>query len=393
MRQLAYVGDDGQIRVVDLDLGGETEISARGRSSPEPAIVCNWPTWSPGGDRLAFFEYELAGTEVRRAVIRVAAPDGSTVAALYRLPRGGPVYMCWSPDGERMAVLIQEANELYLRVIDSQGQAITVAQGAPLYFVWQPDSRGVLVHAGGGSPGSDRARLVWVRMEGGQAIQSPVDRPPARDFRAPAWSKRRDSATFACALEDGAEIMVQHGPGEPLDTLTSTGPAPVFVWSPDGNRLAFAARSASHGGAYAGLSVYDVEDRSVSRVSDDPFLAFFWCPDGRRIVYTGGEMGGRMVKIQLIDTATGERTDLGWVRPSRDVMLLLGHFDQYSQSAHLFSPDGDELVLAASIAQELKNGSVPTVREIIVRPVTGDGTFQVKRHGRLAFWRPAGRAS
>jgi hypothetical protein len=299
--------------------------------------------------------------------------------------------MCWSPDGERLAVLVQEANDLYLRVVDSHGHSLTVAQGAPLYFVWEPDSRGLLVRVGQGGQGG-QARIVWVRLEGGQALQSPIDRPAAADFRAPAWSTRYDAATFACELEDAAEIVVQHGADAPLTPLTRTGSAPAFLWNRAGDRLAFSARSPAAGGAYAGLSVYNPDDGSVASLTDDVFMAFFWSPDGRRIVYCMGEMGGRMAKLHLLDTASGEQSELGWFRPSRDVLLMLGHFDQYSQSAHVFSPSGDEIVLAASIAQEQKNGSVPTVREIVVRPLTG-AEAQVKAHGRLAFWRPGPQTS
>jgi Tol biopolymer transport system component len=389
MRQLAYVGEDGQVRVLDLDLGQEREISAQDRfSTTDHAAVCSWPTWSPTGDRLAFFQYELAGTDVRAAVIKVAEADGSTVSEFYRLPRGGPIYMCWSPDGERLAVLVQEANELYLRVVDSHGQALTVAQGAPLYFAWEPDSRGLIVRVGQPNHG-DRARIVWIRLEGGQALQFPLDRPAAADFRAPTWSTHHNAATFACDLENAAEIVIQSGPSAQLTSLARTGPAPAFLWNREGDRLAFASRSPAAGGAYSGLSIYKVNDASLDSLTEDAFLAFFWCPDGRRILYVVGEMAGRMAKLQLLDIETHERSELGWFRPSRDVLLMLGHFDQYSQSAHLFSPDGDEIVLAASIAQELKNGSVPTVRDIVVRSVAGDEQPQVKTHGRLAFWRPA----
>ena len=68
--------------------------------------------------------------------------------------------------------------------------------------------------------------------------------------------------------------------------------------------------------------------------------------------------------------------------------MLFNHFDQYSQSANLISPDGAELVLAASRAKERENGSVPTVRQILVRPLAGAGDERPIARGRLAVWRP-----
>src|SRR5438445_8164053 len=122
MRQLAYVGEDGQIRVADLDLSSEKEVSLHGAAGAEAdhRAVCNWPTWSPSGERLAFFQYELAGDEVQRTRVCLAAADGSSTTELYPLPVGAPIYMCWSPDGERLAVLVQESRELYLRVVERQ---------------------------------------------------------------------------------------------------------------------------------------------------------------------------------------------------------------------------------------------------------------------------------
>ena len=182
--------------------------------------------------------------------------------------------------------------------------------------------------------------------------------------------------------------MLQSGPDAPHEPLTSAGNGPAFIWSNDGARLAFASRSPEFGGAYGPISVYDAGDRSVNEVTEGPSLAFFWCPDCQRLLHTGGEMGGRMMNLQVVNTASGEQASLGWVRPSRDVMLLLGHFDQYSQSVQIFSAAGDEIVLAASIAQEQVNGSVPTVRQILIRSLAGDRVQEVAARGRLAFWRP-----
>jgi Tol biopolymer transport system component len=392
MRQLAYVGEDGQIRIVDLDLNSETPILSQAPGDPQSDhhLICNWPAWSPNGERLAFFQYELVGDEVRRTSVRLASPDGSDSGEIYGLPTGAPIYMCWSPDGERLAVLVQESRELYLRVVERRNArpALTVAQGAPLYFAWHPDSHGLVINLGGAGLAPSRARMIWVRLEGGQATYATVAGSPAADFRAPAWSSWHGAATLAFTSDEGAEIVLQEGPDADRDPLATTGNGPAFIWSRDGEQLAFASRSPEFGGAYGPVSVWRAADRSTSQVTEGPCLAFFWCPDGRRLVFTGGEMGGRLMNLQCVDTASGERTNLGWVRPSRDLMLLLGHFDQYSQSAQLFSPDGNEMVLSASLAQEQVNGSVPTVRQILVRALSGEGAQEVAARGRLAFWRP-----
>jgi Tol biopolymer transport system component len=393
MRQLAYVDEDGQIRIADLDSNSETQVAPASTGDPqsEHHVICNWPVWSPAGERLAFFQYELAGDEVRRTSVRLASPDGTDEGEAYSLPSGAPIYMCWSPDGNRLAVLVQEERELYLRVVQREDHrpAVTVAQGAPVYFAWHPDSRGLVIHTGGAGLAPPRARVIWVRLEGGQATYATLAGTPAADFRAPAWSNQHGAATLAFTRDDeGSEIVLQDGPDAESETLATTGSGPAFIWSRDGARLAFASRAPEFGGAYGPISIWRGDTRSSTEVTEGPCLAFFWCPDGRRLVYTGGEMGGRLMNVQCMDTASGEHKSLGWVRPGRDFMLLLGHFDQYSQSAQLFSPDGNEMVLSASLAQEQVNGSVPTVRQILVRALSGEGVQEVAARGRLAFWRP-----
>src|SRR5204863_1001887 len=115
---------------------------------------------------------------------------------------------------------------------------------------------------------------------------------------------------------------------------------------------------------------------------------FFWSA-AARLVYVSGDLAQRTVAVRLADVAAGSSTDLGWVRPSRDLLLLFSHFDQYVQSVALVSPDGSEIALAASRAKELENGSVPTVRQILVRSLSDPRAEHAIGRGRLAFWRPA----
>jgi hypothetical protein len=99
-------------------------------------------------------------------------------------------------------------------------------------------------------------------------------------------------------------------------------------------------------------------------------------------------VGDRAVAIRAVDVDKGADIDIGWVRPSRDLFMLFSHFDQYCQSARLLSPEGTELVVAASRAKERENGSVPTARQILVRSLAGAGDERVIARGRLAVWRP-----
>ncbi|MPZ14534.1 MAG: hypothetical protein GEU73_08950 [Chloroflexi bacterium] len=391
MRQLAYIGEDGQVWVRDLDLDRDVRVSATSSATrgQETHTVCNWPTWSPDGLRLAYMRYDLAGNEVQGSAICVAVPDGSRTSEVSRATNSAPIYMCWAPDGGRLGVLMQEGEQLYLRAFDTTGRRppFTVAQGAPLYFAWHPDSRGFVAHVGvRGVAGSD-TRLVWIRMERGQVTTVPLPRPAALGFRAPSWSGRFQGATVAYDRPDGSEIAIQASPHADPVVVAEAGHGPAFVWSPSGTVLAFGSHPADSSRLYEGISVYDAEKRAVRRVSEEPALAFFWCSD-HQIIFVTGEVGDRLIGVRLVDIDSGARNELDWVRPSRDLLLLLSHFDQYYQSAHVVSPQGSELVFATSVAQERTNGSVPTLRQVLVHSLTEEGGHRVVARGRLAVWRP-----
>ena len=347
-----------------------------------------WPTWSPDGRRLAYARYELESGAVRRATIYVTAPDGSQQFAVHRSD-GLPVYFNWAPNGERLAVLVQRRGSLELEIAALEGAAApwVVARGAPLYFAWSPDSGSLLASIGGAGSGSAEGRLVWINADDG-ATSPPapqiVSHLPLTGFRVPSWAPRLGGMTVG--VDQGGTQVIGLVEGAEFRYLCPCGLAPALSWSPDGQNLAITAR-ATEDGPYEGLFIYHAPGGAVERASEVSPLAFFWCDD-HRIVCITGPIGDRVVGIRVIDIVAGTESDHGHIRPSRDLLQLFGHFDQYATSARIVSPAGDALLLAASRAQEQENGSVPTVRQILIRPLDPSEADQVVGRGRIAVWKP-----
>jgi hypothetical protein len=397
LARLAYANDEGHVVVAELagaefSISSQRDLSDRGRgaSSEGSTLVDNWPTWSPDGTRVAFVRVELAGGEVRRTGIWVVTAGGETSAEVYSSSDANPIYMAWSPDGERIGVLVQSGRSLALRVVptDSPRPPVTIAQGAPLYFAWGPDSRSIIAHIGSPGVSALAMRLVLLELRGGNATRDNLAAPPASGFRAPSW--RPGHAEFAAAYErvGGAEIAVRATPEEPARTIVETGVAPTFVWAPDGEQLAYAAREPEEAETYAGISVVSAAGSAPRKLTEEQVIAFGWSPDSRTLVSCAGGSSGRLLHLVAFEVASGSATDLGWVRPTRDLWFALGHFDQYADSMALVSSDNAQLVVAASHARDAENGVVPTVRQIIARPLTGQGPDVIVGHGRTASWAP-----
>lgn len=386
MALFAYLAEDGHVRLQDPDAGRDTALS---KEPADPGqTTCAWPTWSPDGTQLAYVRYEIEDGHVRAATVRIAEVEGSRRQEVYRSERASPIYLNWSPDARRLGLLVQEGQRLSLQVLASAGgEAIEVAQGAPLYFAWHETSQVLFSHVGPGAEGG-RARLLWTQLEGGRVVSEPFMEAPAPGFRAPVWAPHQRGMTVALTREDGSRVGICRGAEEPFEELFACAHAPAFSWSPKGEMLACGSRSSTDAGVYDGIWLYHASNGATDQIISDGTLAFFWSPDSLRLVYMTGLVGDRMVGVKSIDLATRKESDLGFVRPSRDLLLLFGHFDQYGRSAQLISPSGKELLLAASRAQERENGSVPTVRQILIRNLGAEPAERVAGRGRLAFWRP-----
>jgi Tol biopolymer transport system component len=210
-------------------------------------------------------------------------------------------------------------------------------------------------------------------------------------FQAPAWSPDGSRIALARTSDEENEIVVTDSTGanpERIGTFTSKT---AFAWSSDSTRLAYIdGVQALDAGTLGSLHVYDFET-SEEIVQDGDIVAFFWSPSGEEIAYfilrqaqaEGNSQGTEqnspvlLVELHVLDVTNGETRQLYTYRPTQQFLGILPYFDQYHQSATIWSPDNNNLVL--SFLGETGPG-------IAVVAASGKLEPRFLTQGFLAFW-------
>ncbi|HEU4325373.1 MAG TPA: hypothetical protein VFS21_19675 [Roseiflexaceae bacterium] len=226
----------GDVRMVIQRVGGG------GVREFKPAVgrrFVSSPDWSPDGKLIAF----LANDWDQPYELYVAAPDGSQVRLLTRLPNihtslSEPL---WSPDSSRIALVQNDGSDgskYSLFVINADGtglRRLTTSPGTDRDVSWSPDGRQIVFSRMDNT--TFVRKLIVLDMETG-AEQELVTGD--KDPRSPAWSP--DGATIAYTT--GLRALMLIGPDgsgrRPLFEAggdASVGVNTVHAWSPDGRQV------------------------------------------------------------------------------------------------------------------------------------------------------------
>lgn len=366
------------------------------RSIGRPGAGYAFPTFAPGGERIAAIERQ----DGRARAVVVTPPGGADGPAERQVwfddPSAPVIYLDWRDDGRALLLLVGDAAGFTLRVVTPDGAAQVLAQGAPLF--WDQGPGGLVVHVGGPGP----ARLVRVD-EGGEVLAS-YDAPGA--FRSPAVSPSgrwlaygerttgdvrravivRDGGTaptgepgVTAPRIDGDEVpMGDDAVRRALDVLGLT----AFAWHPQRDLLALTRPLANVPHSFGPLGGLDATRGLFEPWTDASVLSFAWSPDGRRIGLLatpppGGERiaadpyvprlaslqrvavpagaaggaapqgaqrlqgGALQLPVGLLDPERGEVAWLGTVVPQASYLNeQVPFFDQYARSHRAWSPDG-----------------------------------------------------
>jgi hypothetical protein len=349
---IAFADRQGRIGIARTDARGAVRII----SPPEGRFA--WPTWAPGGNRIAYSGRGTAQGGEDWALFLTGLGEGTPTLLHRNAPGAGPIlpglprYLLWSPRGERAAIIANGGDglELLVRTLgDGRSRRLVATQ--PLYASWSQSGRALLVHGGGG-------HLLYDAREGGEPTALPVR---SGAYRAPAWRPGHRTAALIRSL--GAErhaLVLKRLSDEAVEPLvTSVLPQTAFLWAPDGEQIAVAEPKVPGSPVFRRLAVHSPDGAPPTPVTlETDFFAFLWSPDGDRIALVAPIPASERVRWRVLDIDAGATLDLTSFRPSPEQATLFRCFDQFAASHSTWSPDGPALVFAGTVAEGLGDGQL-----------------------------------
>ncbi len=238
--RIAFLGTQGNGRGL---FGLDTVNGDISALSPEDGSVLA-AAWSPDGDRIAYLVEERGP----RYALVVANADGSdplTIVNEEDTGAAGPdlIDVSWSPDGSRIAysgrVVEDGVARRTILIVNADGSGEPEALDGHWESVsWSPDGERLLIS---GFPGNESPfHLYTVRPDGSGLVRLSDEVPgPHRAL----WSPDGGRIVFFMGDNDyELDVYVMDANGSNVRRLTDWGGLDLFpVWSPDGAWIAFAS--------------------------------------------------------------------------------------------------------------------------------------------------------
>jgi Tol biopolymer transport system component len=280
--------------------------------------------------------------------------DAEASTNVYASETEFPFYLYWSPDNENVSFLSTTAGGqsiLLQSVPVESGERTVLDAGSPYYWSWAPDGSVMIVHTGSEAT-STPEHLAFLQVDAG-VIEDGLDETPA-SFQAPAWSPNGERILYTRVNDNGGkELVAANSKGEFQQALAEFELNAAFAWSPDSELVAYIEGTESlNAGIVGKLHVLDLATSEDFFQADEVF-AFFWSPNSRKLAYfiplqitDSSGQAQFVLQLNMLDAVSGESKELFTFAPTNQFSSILPYFDQYHQSATIWSPDSNNLLLA-----------------------------------------------
>jgi hypothetical protein len=347
MEDLAFVGKGHQVQIKNLHTEELRQLTyALSLDLRADQQGCSWPVWSPDRKWIAYFQLNQS----RGVSICIAENDGIEVRVLDELTDAIPIYMYWSPNGRRLAVLLQRTEmEVLVYDVDGLTNPIGTLTGGPIFFAWSPHSDGLYFHLIQRLDKSSRFTYFPLNGEGEQVISTKVGAfcSPLHTGDGLLYIRSEESSCYIEHLRHRTESS----------SLAEVSGMVSMLLSPRADCLAYGENHREGHDAYPRLELLPLSG-GKERTLDLSCQSFHWRPDQRGIVFS--RMNRKDVCMEWwywnLETEATHKMASFW--PTREQILQLHFFEQYAQSHGSFSRDGCFFVYSGYEAPAKRRGDV-----------------------------------
>jgi len=396
---IAYIGSDWNIYTADQAGNHRTAYTQDAlipKTTTDPFRIYAYPTWSQDGESIGFVGLSGQGNESSAGVFIAGVEDKAQ--KVFSSDSERPFYLYWSPDNTNLGFLSSSADGksmILQSIAKAQEERTIIDTGSPYYWSWAPDGKTMIVHTGS-AQGSAPEHLAFLQM-GSAVNEDGLDTSPAT-FQAPAWSPDGKHILMTQVNDKKKkEIIVTDGQGKFEKSIGTYGLNTAFAWSSQSDQAAYIeGKQQIAAGVLGALHVVDVNTGKELFHDDDDVVAFFWSPDGGKIAYfvpkTSGDSASgssgqnssdtqaqqSLLQLKVLDVKAGKSKELFTFQPTNQFLSILPYFDQYHQSATIWSPDNYNMVLPV-----ITTSGTPS---LVIVPASGQLEPRIMTEGYLAFW-------
>jgi Tol biopolymer transport system component len=364
LNQIAVVGNDGNLWLMDPDSGRARRLTDDGRGY-------RLPTWAPNGRRLAFL-----GPDGGRSALFVQNGTGDRATLLFSDAEASPFYVYWAPDSRSVTFLTQESSELAMRItqVDDPQTNRVLAMGSPLYWVWSPVGDQLLMHVGGSRSFSQEAHISFLeKAQGAQRIELKL---APGSFQAPVWSQDGGYVFYVAEASETQEGIFRTDMNSSQQRLITLLEGPAFLTlSPDDRFIAYLElREVERVPALGTAFLVDTMGEGKREILADWVVGLYWSPNGKKLALltladsgqspttrapglAAPSMALHRYRLWIYEPEEDKLAPLLSFAPTLDFLQTVPYFDQYDLSLTFWSPDSRYFVIARR-EDESQQGSI-----------------------------------